>query len=74
MQKLINLHGQIEDPYPVAQASRSLILGQGEGCLSYKTTSGSITSNCCLSIWDIDPDLLGILKVSCSFLFGFLIL
>ncbi|KAF7851933.1 hypothetical protein BT93_L1645 [Corymbia citriodora subsp. variegata] len=60
--KLINLHGQIEDPSPVARASRSLILGQGEGCLSYKTTSGSITSNCCYSIWDIDPDLLGILK------------
>ncbi|KAL3755539.1 hypothetical protein ACJRO7_002572 [Eucalyptus globulus] len=60
--KLINLHGQIEDPSPVAQASRSLILGQNEGCLSYKTTSGSITSNCCLSIWDTDPDLLGILK------------
>ncbi|XP_030553813.1 protein virilizer homolog [Rhodamnia argentea] len=60
--KLINLHSQIEDPSPVARASRSLILGQGEGCLSYKMTSGSITSNCCLSIWDIDPNLLGILK------------
>jgi hypothetical protein len=64
MQKLINSHGPIEDPSPVARASRSLILGQTEGLLSYKATSTLIaSSNCCFSNLDIDLHLLELLKV-----------
>ncbi|KAK7833133.1 hypothetical protein CFP56_025798 [Quercus suber] len=62
--KLINSRGPIEDPSPVACASRSLILGQTEGLLSYKATSSLIaSSNCCFSNWDIDLHLLELLKV-----------
>lgn len=61
--KLINSHGPIEDPSPEARASRSLILGQTEGLLSYKATSALIaSSNCCFSNWDIDFHLLELLK------------
>ena len=64
MQKLINSRGPIEDPSPVACASRSLILGQTEGLLSYKATSSLIaSSNCCFSNWDVDLHLLELLKV-----------
>lgn len=61
--KLINARGPIEDPSPVACASRSLILGHMEGLLSYKATSGLIaSSNCCFSTSDIDSHLLSLLK------------
>lgn len=61
--KLINSRGPIEDPSPVACASRSLILGQTEGLLSYKATSSLIaSSNCSFSNWDIDLHLLELLK------------
>ncbi|XP_004497651.1 protein virilizer homolog isoform X2 [Cicer arietinum] len=61
--KLINSRGPIEDPSPVACASRSLITGQTDGLLSYKTTSNLISSSsCCFSDWDIDSHLLGLLK------------
>ncbi|KAK7345219.1 hypothetical protein VNO77_15803 [Canavalia gladiata] len=61
--KLINSRGPIEDPSPVACASRSLITGQTDGLLSYKTTSNLISSsNCCFSDCDIDSHLLGLLK------------
>ncbi|XP_065856562.1 protein virilizer homolog [Euphorbia lathyris] len=61
--KLINSHGPVEDPSPVACASRSLVLGQTEGLLSYKATSGLIgSSNCCFAKWDVDLHLLGLLK------------
>ncbi|GAU28853.1 hypothetical protein TSUD_21900 [Trifolium subterraneum] len=61
--KLINSRGPIEDPSPVASASRSLITGQTDGLLSYKTTSNLISSSsCCFSDWDIDSHLLGLLK------------
>ncbi|CAK8571309.1 unnamed protein product [Lathyrus sativus] len=61
--KLINSRGPIEDPSPVACASRSLITGQTDGLLSYKTTSNLISSSsCCFSDWDIDTHLLGLLK------------
>lgn len=64
MQKLINSHGLNEDPSPVARASRSLILGQTEGLLSYKATNSLIaSSNCCFSISDIDSHLLELIKV-----------
>lgn len=64
MQKLINSRGPIEDPSPVACASRSLILGQTEGLLSYKATSNLIgLSNCCFSSRDIDIHLLSLVKV-----------
>lgn len=64
MQNLINSRGPIEDPSPVACASRSLITGQTDGLLSYKTTSNLISSSsCCFSDWDIDSHLLGLLKV-----------
>ncbi|XP_075637615.1 protein virilizer homolog isoform X2 [Castanea sativa] len=60
---LINSRGPIEDPSPVACASRSLIIGQTEGLLSYKATSSLIaSSNCCFSNWDIDLHLLELLK------------
>ncbi|KAJ8754589.1 hypothetical protein K2173_010195 [Erythroxylum novogranatense] len=61
--KLIMLRGPIEDPSPVACASRSLILGQTEGFLSYKATCSLIGSSvCCFSNWDMDPNLLELLK------------
>ncbi|KAK9290992.1 hypothetical protein L1049_009175 [Liquidambar formosana] len=61
--KLINSRGPIEDPSPVACASRSLILGQMEGLLSYKATSSLIaSSDCCFSISDIDLHFLSLLK------------
>lgn len=64
MQKLINSRGPIEDPSPVACASRSLILGQTEGLLSYKATSSLIgSSHCSFSSRDIDIHLLALLKV-----------
>ncbi|RZC25775.1 protein virilizer homolog [Glycine soja] len=61
--KLINSRGPIEDPSPIACASRSLITGQTDGLLSYKTTSSLISSSsCCFSDCDIDSHLLGLLK------------
>ncbi|OMO49780.1 Protein virilizer, partial [Corchorus capsularis] len=60
---LLNSHGPIEDPSPVAHASRVLILGQTDGLVSYKATSGLIaSSNCCFSNWEIDSHLLALLK------------
>ncbi|XP_068494350.1 protein virilizer homolog isoform X1 [Phaseolus vulgaris] len=60
---LINSRGPIEDPSPIARASRSLITGQTDGLLSYKTTSSLISSSsCCFSDCDIDSHLLGLLK------------
>ena len=67
MQHLVNSHGPIEDPSPVAHASRFLILGQTDGLISYKATSGLIaSSNCCFSDREIDLHLLALLKVGCS--------
>lgn len=64
LQKLINSYGPVEDPSPVACASRALILGETEGLLSYKATSILIaSSNCHFSKWDIDSLLLELLKV-----------
>ncbi|OVA07160.1 Protein virilizer [Macleaya cordata] len=61
--KLLNARGPIEDPSPAACASRSLILGQTEGILSYKATNNLIASSICsFSNWDIDPHLLSLLK------------
>lgn len=61
--KLINSNSLVEDPSPVASSSRSLILGESDGRLSYKATSKLITqSNCRFSNWDIDPHLLFLLK------------
>ncbi|MED6108788.1 hypothetical protein PIB30_027479 [Stylosanthes scabra] len=61
--KLINSRGPIEDPSPLARASRSMIFGQTDGLLSYKTTSCLISSSsCCFTDWDIDSHLLGLLK------------
>ncbi|GAV74125.1 LOW QUALITY PROTEIN: hypothetical protein CFOL_v3_17606, partial [Cephalotus follicularis] len=63
LSKLINSRDPIEDPSQVACASRSLILGQTEGLLSYKATNNFIaSSNCCFSNWDIDSHLLALLK------------
>ncbi|CAA3021769.1 Hypothetical predicted protein [Olea europaea subsp. europaea] len=60
--KLINLCGPIEDPSPMAAASRLYIFDDA-GLLSYSSTSGLIKlSNCCFSNWDIDPHLLSLLK------------
>ncbi|KAF6147683.1 hypothetical protein GIB67_003014 [Kingdonia uniflora] len=60
---LLNSRGPIEDPSPLAHASRFLMHGQTEGLLSYKATIDLITSsNCCFSKWDIDPFLLSLLK------------
>ncbi|XP_077212737.1 embryo defective 2016 isoform X2 [Tasmannia lanceolata] len=61
--KLLNLRGPIEDPSPVACATRSLALGQSEGLLSYKATGNLIASSkYCFSNWDIDVHLLSLLK------------
>ena len=63
---MVNSRGPIEDPSPLACTSRSLLLGETEGVLSYKSTSSLITSsNCWFSIWDIDSHLLFLLKVCC---------
>ncbi|KAA3464043.1 Protein virilizer [Gossypium australe] len=60
---LVISHGPIEDPSPVAHASRYFILGQTDGLVSYKATSGLIaSSNCCFSDWEIDLHLLSLLK------------
>ncbi|XP_055825859.1 protein virilizer homolog isoform X2 [Solanum dulcamara] len=60
--KLINSSGPIEDPSPVACASRSLVLGDG-GQLSCNSTSNLITrSSCCFSSNDMDQHLLSLLK------------
>lgn len=64
MQKLINSHGPIEDPSLMAYGARSLFTGATDSLLSYKATSGLISSSsCCFSDWDIDSHLLGLLKV-----------
>lgn len=61
--KLINSRGPIEDPSPIACASRSLVTGQTDGLLSYKTTFSLISSSsCCFADCDIDSHLLGLLK------------
>ncbi|CAL1370671.1 unnamed protein product [Linum trigynum] len=61
--KLLNSIGPLEDPSPVAQASRSLILGGTEGLLSYESTRGLIgSSDCSFFNRDLDPHLLGLLK------------
>ncbi|KAL5709091.1 hypothetical protein ACHQM5_019815 [Ranunculus cassubicifolius] len=61
--KLLNSRGPVKDPSPVASATRSLILGQTEGILSYKATINLIaSSNCHFSEFDIDPHLLSLLK------------
>lgn len=61
----MNSPGSVEDPSLVALASRSLMLGQSEGgLLSYKATSGLITSsNSCIFNWDNNLHLLELLKV-----------
>ncbi|XP_058089695.1 protein virilizer homolog [Magnolia sinica] len=61
--KLLNLRGPIEDPSPVSSATRSLILAQSEGLLSYGATINLIASSkYCFSNWDIDTHLLSLLK------------
>ncbi|VFQ78896.1 unnamed protein product [Cuscuta campestris] len=58
--KLINSSGPIEDPSPVACASRSLL---GDGQMSYESTSGLIPlSKCCHPNKDVDIHLLSLLK------------
>ncbi|XP_057778024.1 protein virilizer homolog isoform X2 [Salvia miltiorrhiza] len=65
LKKLLNLmklSGPVEDPSPVAAASRSLILGDA-GLLAYKATSSLINlSNCGFLNCDIDSHLLSLLK------------
>ncbi|XP_042045917.1 protein virilizer homolog isoform X1 [Salvia splendens] len=65
LKKLLNLmklSGPVEDPSPMAAASRSLILGD-TGSLAYKATSSLINlSSCRLLNSDIDSHLLAILK------------
>ncbi|KAF5182700.1 virilizer [Thalictrum thalictroides] len=61
--KLLNSRGPIEDPSPVANAHRSLILGQTDGLLSYRATIKLIaSSNCCFADFEIDSHLLSLLK------------
>ncbi|GJT53467.1 embryo defective protein [Tanacetum coccineum] len=63
LQKLITSSALVEDPSPVASTSRSLILGETDGLLSYKATTRLIAlSNCHFSNWDIDSCLLFLLK------------
>ncbi|KAL7225923.1 hypothetical protein ACSBR1_021135 [Camellia fascicularis] len=63
LMKLITSRGPIEDPSPLACTSRSLLLGETEGLLAYKSTCSLITSsNCWYSNWDIDSHLLFLLK------------
>ncbi|MQL89225.1 hypothetical protein Taro_021799 [Colocasia esculenta] len=60
--KLLNLRGPIEEPSPVASAKLSA-LGQADGPLSYKATVDFITSSKnSFSTWDIDTNLLSLLK------------
>ncbi|XP_051150201.1 protein virilizer homolog isoform X2 [Andrographis paniculata] len=60
--KLIKLSSPIDDPSPMAAASKSSILGD-TGVLAYKATSGLIKlSNCGFLNWDIDSYLLSLLK------------
>ncbi|CAH9135389.1 unnamed protein product [Cuscuta epithymum] len=60
--KLLNSRGPIEDPSPVACASKSLLLGDA-GQFSYESTSGLISlSNCCHPSKDVDMHLLSLLK------------
>lgn len=77
MQNLINARGPIDDPSPVACASRSVILGrQTDGSLlSYKATSNLIASSKCqFSDSDIDPHLLSLLKVEiCIYIYIYLL-
>ncbi|KAG5552399.1 hypothetical protein RHGRI_010466 [Rhododendron griersonianum] len=64
LMKMINSRAPLEDPSPLACTSRSLLLGETEGVLSYKSTCSLITSsNCWFSNWDIDSHLLFLLKV-----------
>nr|XP_043628219.1 protein virilizer homolog isoform X2 [Erigeron canadensis] len=61
--KLLNSSVLVDDPSQVASASRSLILGEMDGLLSYKATSRLVTlSNCRFSSCDIDPHVLFLLK------------
>ncbi|KAI3523135.1 hypothetical protein L1887_01192 [Cichorium endivia] len=61
--KLINSSAIVEDPSVIASTSRSLVLGETDGLLSYKATSKLITSsNCRFLNWDIDSHLLFLLK------------
>ncbi|PIA54315.1 hypothetical protein AQUCO_00900690v1 [Aquilegia coerulea] len=63
LSKMLNSRGPIEDPSPVANAHRSLVLGQTDGLLSYRSTKKLIaSSNCCFSDFDIDSHLLSLLK------------
>ncbi|KAK8715597.1 hypothetical protein V6N13_042928 [Hibiscus sabdariffa] len=66
LKKLLHLvisHGPVEDPSPVAHATRCFILGQTDGLVSYKATGGLIaSSNCCFSDQEIDLHLLALLK------------
>ncbi|KAK8562208.1 hypothetical protein V6N12_049255 [Hibiscus sabdariffa] len=66
LKKILHLvisHGPVEDPSPVAHATKHFILGQTDGLVSYKATSGLIaSSNCCFSEWEIDLHLLALLK------------
>lgn len=64
LQKLITSSALVEDPSPVASTSRSLILGETNGLLTYKATTRLISlSNCHFSNWDIDSHLIFLLKV-----------
>ncbi|XP_076952954.1 protein virilizer homolog [Bidens hawaiensis] len=61
--KLIKSNPLVEDPSQVASTSRSLVLGETDGPLSYKATSKQITSsNYRFSNCDIDSSLLLLLK------------
>ncbi|KAL4591857.1 hypothetical protein LXL04_004831 [Taraxacum kok-saghyz] len=61
--KLINCSGIVEDPSPVAITSKSLVLGETDGLLSYKSTSKLITSsNSRFANSDVDSHLLFLLK------------
>ncbi|XP_058205312.1 protein virilizer homolog isoform X2 [Rhododendron vialii] len=63
LMKMINSRAPLEDPSPLASTSRSLLLGETEGVLLYKSTCSLITSsNCWFSNWDIDSHLLFLLK------------
>ncbi|KAM6547755.1 hypothetical protein CsatB_019431 [Cannabis sativa] len=60
--KLITSCSSIEDPSPVACATRSLNIGQTEGLLSYKASSSLIGSSDYFSNWDVNLHLLALLK------------
>ncbi|KAK9170294.1 hypothetical protein Syun_002434 [Stephania yunnanensis] len=62
--KLLNSCGPVEDPSPMAYASKSLNLGQDEGILSYQATVKLISSSSsCFSKCEVDPHLLSLLMV-----------